>query len=357
MDLSTIHDLAIVLPTEAARRYRILKDANADAAAITYGYSTRLIDEHERRLAASTRLAQIKGMRGVDADHPDYAAQTRILADADAEIERINARAQAHNLIAGPRATLLRNVESWIRATAPGHDLVDIELVEPPKLLKGETAATAVERVRRRLRELDADRNRIESAPFPSATAKEVAANYINELADAATPIVSSTVEHGGPLVIDGKPVEPPIVFASKLARFDVHTAAGPGVATGAAPDVIGLMAWLFKDQMLARIGEAIDVEADDKIALTHEQRREQLATIAADREHAEQDEAHLLWASYAAGAIVEPRGDMTPSAFLMVQAIRAGKRPTYDHADAIANARRAREAAESGPTSAGTPS
>lgn len=353
MDLATIHDLALVLPADAGRRYRILKDANAEAAALGYGFATRLLDETERRRAASTRLAQIKGR--VDTDHPDHVAQTGIVAAADAEIERINLRVAHHNLIAGPRAELLRNVETWIRNTAVNHDIVDIELVEPPKMLKNETGAAAIERIRRRLRELDADAHRVNSAPFPSSVAKAVAAAHIDRLAKAATPIVSSLVEFGGPLVIDGAMAEPPVVWATRLAKFEVDVMTdgkpGRGIAIGQQVDTVGLLCWLFRDQMLARIGEAIDGEADDAVALTREQRREQLATIAADREHAEQDEAHLLWAEYDAGVIVEPRGTMSPAAFLMVQAIRADRRSGIDHADAIANARRATEAAEGEPT------
>lgn len=346
MNLELIHDLALVLPPGAARHYRLLKDANADSAAVGYGFSTRLLEENERRRVAWTRLSQIKGQRGVDADHPEVVNQTLIVTDADAEIERINLRAAQHNQIAGPRAELLRNCEAWIRNTAVSHSIVDIEVVEPPKLLKGETTATAIERVRRRLRELDADANRVTSAPYPSATAKAVAADYINQLAEAAAPIVSSTVEHGGPLVIDGKVIEPPVLFASKLAEFKVSTAAGPGVATGEQVDTVGLLCWLFKDQMLARIGEAIDAEADDAAALTHEQRAEKLAVIKRDREHAELFEAHYLWASFREGVIVEPRASMSPAAFLMVGTVKADRRPGRDHADGIAAARAALEGA-----------
>ncbi len=349
MNLELIHDLALVLPPGAARHYRLLKDANADSAAVGYGFSTRLLEENERRRTAWTRLSQIRGQRGVDADHPEMVAMTRALADADGEIERINLRAAQHNLIAGPRAELLRNVESWIRATAVNHSIVDIEVVEPPKLLKGEATATAIERVRRRLRELDADAHRINSAPYPSAVAKQVAMNYIGQLAEAASQglAVSSCVEFAGPLVIDGKPVEPPIVFPMKGVEFEVTTSGGnKGVATGLQPDLIGLIAFLFKDQMLARINELIDAESDDKAALTHEQRREQLATIAADREHAEQAEAYLLWASFREGVIVEPRAAMSPAAFLMVGTVKADRRPGRDHADGIAAARAALEGA-----------
>lgn len=103
-------------------------------------------------------------------------------------------------------------------------------------------------------------------------------------------------------------------------------------------------MAWLFQDQMVKRIGEAIDAESDDAAALTHEQRREKLALIADDRGHDELEEAYWLWQSFAAGVVVEPRPDMSPTAFLMVTTAAKADRPApFDHAEAIARGQRAR--------------
>lgn len=354
MNLETVHDLADLLPPQGKHHYLQLRDAAADASAVTHGFALRLVEENQRRQSVSLRLTQIRAQR-VDAEHPEMITQTRALADADAEIARINERVTAHNLIAAPRATLLRKVEDWLRSTAANHDFADIE-PEPVKLQKGEQIPAGIDRHRRRLRELDADAHRINSAPYPSAHAKIVAANYINTLADAATPIVSSLVEHGGPLMIDGKQVEDAIVWPSKLAKFNVDTiatvslagvpapVAGKGIATGEQVDVLGLMAFLFRDQMLARIGELVDAESDDKAALSPTQRAEQLATIAADRQAVELDEARLLWAGF---GTTEPRPDMTPAAFLMVMPITKAERPVRDHADAVATARRARSASQ----------
>lgn len=345
--LATITDLSLLLPPVGQGRYRLLQDASRDSSAIGQGLAERLIEQNQRRQAASTRIAQIRGQRNVDAGHPEMILQTRALADADAEIERINSRVAVNNLTAAPRADLLRNINTWLRSTAAGHDFVDVELTDPPKLLKGETPATAIERVRRRLRELSADENRINSAPFPSSYAKQAAAAYLDRI--AAAPIVSNLIEHGGGLVIDGKPIEDPITFATKLVSARVDTATGPGVAVGEQVDTVGLLAWLFRDQFLARIGEAIDGEAEDKIALSHEQRAEQLAVIRSDREHIEREEAHWLWASFSAGVVVEPRADMTPAAFLGVTAVRADRTAGRDHADAFAVARQAGQPAGPG--------
>jgi len=337
MNLETVTDLADLLPPQGKRHYLLLRDASADSAAITHGLASRLIEENQRRQAVSMRLAQIRGKR-VDDDHPEMIAQTRALADADAEIARINERVATHNMVAGPRAELLRNIDTWLRATAANHAFADIE-PEPVKLLKGEQIPAGIDRHRRRLRELDADALRINSAPFPSSYAKSIAAAHINKLADAATPIVTNLIEHGGGLIVDGVMVEPPIVFATKMVKAEVDTATGRGIAIGEHVDTVGLLAWLFKDQMLARIGEAIDAEAEDKIALSHEQRAEQLATIASDRQAVEFDETQLLWAGF---GTTEARADMTPTAYLLVKPVTKAARPGRELTDDIVRQRRA---------------
>ncbi|MBA4034938.1 MAG: hypothetical protein C0480_10105 [Bradyrhizobium sp.] len=349
-----IHDPADLLPPQGKQHYLQLRGAADDASAITHGLASRLIEENQRRQTVSLRLAQIRAQRVGD-DHPEMVAMTRALADAVAEIERINARVAQHNLTAAPRSTLLRNIDAWLRTMAANHDFEDME-PEPVKLLRGEQIPTGLDRHRRRLRELDSDRARVEASPYPSSHAKMIAANYIDQLAEAATPVVSSLIEHGGPLVVDGAVVEPPIVFSeTKLVEMKVATSAGEGVSTGYQVDPVGLMAFLFRDQMLARINELVDLESDDKVALSREQRAEQLATIASDRQAVEIDEGRLLRAGF---GTTEPRADMSPSAFLLVKAVpKAARRSSRDHADAVADARRAREAAESRPTMPGTPS
>lgn len=350
MNLETVTDLSDLLPPAAKSRFTVLNDAVADDTATGGGFSSQILDKMDDRDRAKKRRGEIKLVHpNVTDDHDAIREQDRIIADADAALVRLNERAAKHNAIAGPRANLLRVVKGWIRKTVAGHDIVDVELVDPPKLLKGETPATAVDRLRRRLRELDSDRRRIEASPFPSSYAKLIAANHIDKLADAAAPVVTNLVEHGGGLIIDGQPIEDPITFATKMVSAQVDTATGRGVSISEVPDVVGLVAFVCRDLLLAKVGELIDAEAEDKIALTHEQRREQLAVIAADREHVEQEEAHWLWQAFAAGVIVEPRADMAPACFLQVQALKASRSAGTDHAEVAVRIRDAASAAEGG--------
>jgi hypothetical protein len=339
-------DPATVLSPESRRRFRLLSDAAADADAIGRGYAVRLVDLVEARQRAVMRLAQVRAQRVGD-EHPEAVSQQAIIADADGQIERLNERVALHNTIAGPRRELLNRTTDWLRSAA-GHGFADVELVDPPKLLKGETTPeAAIPRLRRRLRELSADAARVEASPYPLAVAAKVAEETIRRRAVA--PVVSSLVEHAGPLTINGQRIEDAIVFPTKMAKADVTTMAGPGVAIGEQVDVVGLLCWLFPKEMTARIVGELRADSDaqtEAAALTHEQRREQLAVIQSDKDAVEAEEHHWLWAAFAAGTVVEPRADASPSAFLGVALARAEQRAHIDHADGVASAR----AAESRP-------
>jgi hypothetical protein len=84
-----------------------------------------------------------------------------------------------------------------LRDGKPGNTTLEAVEVEPPKLNKGETVVDAIERHRRRVRELRADLHRIESAPYPSSYAKQRMRAQIGQLAQRGAPSVSSLVEHG----------------------------------------------------------------------------------------------------------------------------------------------------------------
>jgi hypothetical protein len=73
--------------------------------------------------------------------------------------------------------------EVYLRDGKPGNTTLEAVEVEPPKLNKGETVVDAIERHRRRVRELRADLHRIESATCPSSYAKQRMRAQIGQLA------------------------------------------------------------------------------------------------------------------------------------------------------------------------------
>jgi hypothetical protein len=73
----------------------------------------------------------------------------------------------------------------------------------------------------------------------------------------------------------------------------------------------------LFKKQLLAKINAGIDEVADDKAALSQQQREEAEAQIMADTLMIERAECGLIWAAEAQGEVIDFRSDTTPMAVL----------------------------------------
>jgi hypothetical protein len=308
---------AATLPPEVGRRLQILRDGVRDASAFTSGLAYRAIQLNDTRRDASARLASFKKLRGVDDSHPEVIALTATIAEVDEERGRLDERLTSHNATTAPRAQLLRNVEDWLRVNSTRYDFAQATV--QAKAQKGETPAAAVDRLRRRIRELTAEQNRVESAIYPLATAVQVAKDFIS--ARARPPVASSCLEHAGPLLDDGgRLIEQAIVFPKMQLHAGVATAQGPGVAIKDVEDHIGFLCWLMPDLIVATITEELlRPESDDANALDHNQRRTKLATIAQDRLLLEAEEVELMFAALTAGVVIEPRGDCSPQAFLGV--------------------------------------
>jgi len=53
-------------------------------------------------------------------------------------------------------------------------------------------------------------------------------------------------------------------------------------VAFAEVPDTLGLLAWIFKDALIAALDREIDAESDDAAALSHEERQQREAEAIA---------------------------------------------------------------------------
>ncbi len=95
-------------------------------------------------------------------------------------------------------------------------------------------------------------------------------------------------------------------------------------LAFAEVPDTIGLLAWMFKDALIAALDREIDAEADDAAALTHEQRQQREAEALGDLLAVERDECALVWQGQAQGLPVEHRADISPLALLGLRLITA---------------------------------
>jgi len=267
--------------------------------------------QRQREQHHQDRMLKSQGLGGFglpDSDNRVVASRNKIAA-LTKEIDRLQAIYDERAGRWQKSGHVLRAVEDWLASGIPGGcSLIEVDDVEIKDILKkNETVATALDRVQRRQRELVADRHRVRSACFPSKDAKAKAIAQINALADAGAPYVEGLIEHMGE-----------ITFSEKQRTIMVYNVDKPGaVAIDNPPDAIGLVAWLCRDMLVAKIGEAIDAVADDGAALSERDRQVQEAEIATDLLDIERQEASLVWQLAAENSNVWFRPDTNPLAIL----------------------------------------
>jgi hypothetical protein len=284
-----------------------LREQRDNSHAPLHGISDRLMEVRMERSVVAQRLDKVlEEVRRVDArtsltveveDHPALVIERTRLADMDEEIAELQGRYERLGEQYDGLSRLVGNLERWLVETVPSAAVIRAApAVRPPR--KSEDLATAIERCRRRVRELDADLARINAAPPPSSEAKKLAREQLAALAARGRPQVRSLVNHGGEI------------------QWPYVVNAGPQAQESAA-DAVGLLAWLFRDQVASALDSEIDAIADDAAALTPEQRADQRARALADRLAIEREEEAFVRMVVAGGAGVMRRPDCDPRAVL----------------------------------------
>lgn len=243
-------------------------------------------------------------------DNRSVIAAKRTLAKTTDDLTRLQ-ELQEVRTAAWQAASRAKAVcEDFLRHGLPGNCQIAETEIEPPKLAKGETVIDAIERLRRRCRELKADAHRISSSPFPSVYCKAQMRGQIEALAMQGAPSVSALIE------LDGK-----IEFQTLRVQSEVY-AEQRALAFAQVPDTLALTCWLHRDALIAALDREISTEADDAAALSHELRQQREAETMADLLAVERIEAELVWQAQAQGLPLEFRGDISPLAILQVQLI-----------------------------------
>jgi hypothetical protein len=234
-------------------------------------------------------------------DDRQVIAAQRTLDRATEDFGRIKQRSEDRTAAWQSASAALSNAEPYLKHGLPsGVQLRDHDGPEP-KLLKGKTFIDAVERLRRRVRELRADQHRIRSAPFLSAHAKAQMREQIEALAMQGTPSVSRLVELVGP-----------VDFQSQHLRSEVY-AEQRQLAFAEVPDTVALVAWLHRDALIAALDREIASESDDKAALSHEAREKADAEVMSDLLDIERQEAALVFQAQQSLLPCEQRAELSP--------------------------------------------
>jgi len=227
----------------------------------------------------------------------DVEIDRRRRANLDEEIGEIKEREARLAAKANILGATVSNLEAWLKAL-PSEAPIRAASARPAALAKGEVPVLAVDKCRQRIRDLDADLQRIATAPVTSAEAKKLKDAQLDALAARGRPDCRALVSHGEPI---GWP-----------------TVRNLGMkAAESGQDAIGLLAWAFRDRLSAALNAEIDAIADDAAALTAEQRAEQRATALRDKLAAERDEEALLRMAIAAGTTLLRRPEADPRAVL----------------------------------------
>ncbi|MET4244605.1 hypothetical protein [Bradyrhizobium sp. RT10b] len=253
------------------------------------------------------------GGPGLPEDAPQVATVRKQMLRAEQEVARLETLREIRTSRWNAAGSLARNVTDWLMHGGIPQDCV-IEAIEDQPISelvqKGETVANAVERYRHRLRELDADARRLSANPWPSSEQKRKVAVVIEQLAEHGRPNFESMVEHNAAFG-----------FPTIMLRSLVRGTETPALAfADDVPDVLAIMCWAFRDQLLATSNSELDEVADDKVAMDQKQRDIALAQISADRLAAERAECALIWAAEARGEVIDFRSATTPAAAIGVQ-------------------------------------
>lgn len=311
-------DVAELLPPAAAAVFRDLRQKLADLRALRMATGDEVDFHRTSKIAAEARERQLKLARGAGGpglDDGDLQVQEvqRAIERHAAEMKRMTELNAARDAISMNLSRLFNRCEDFIRHRPRGTRIVEVPQPEIATVLKrNETPATALDRLRLRLRELAADLHRVNSAPYPSAYAKTRVRQMVEMRAQA--PDLGGLIEHDAEIRWPVTTVDLPLIAIGQNSS-PVH-----GSARGEVIDMLAVLAWFDKPRLLDMLDAEIDDLADDGEAFSHEERQEKLAEIEVDRIAIERQECAVIKHMQREGMAVEFRSDTDPKAVLSVE-------------------------------------
>jgi outer membrane murein-binding lipoprotein Lpp len=196
------------------------------------------------------------------------AAIRQDIARLDAEIAELQKKVQLKDDQFQKIAALADRALNWLKKL-DRDDFLQPCNVDVPKSIE-------VPKLRQQIAELSADMHQVKSAPFSASLAKTVSREKIERMAAAGAPDVLHCVDTGQPFKFS---------FLAAADDFSLH-----GADLSACQ-----MAWLHKDEMIAKIEAEIDELADDANALDPAEREAKLTTLAEERLKLERIECELI--------------------------------------------------------------
>lgn len=315
-----IVDPIALLPPEAAAKLRALRERYEDLRTIVLSLSDRRVEASQEVQRRRNRLRQVEEqVARLRATTPSAAGEVdpvetsrRDLAEAERELAELNERhgrlTQQLAAIPAPR------IDAWLKQrVAEGARFAPAPPVEP-KLPKNKTLADALAEVRGQRDELRADLHEVRSSATPAAVVKARMREQIAALAERGEPDCLAGIERGAPIRFAMRAIEsytPPDPLAG---RYHEH-----GVA-----DTLGLVAWLFRDELIARLDTEIDELADPNAIDDAERAKRERALLDGMLELDRVEEA-LIGMAEAAGVPAQRRPAAAAAAVLGIVVVGGG--------------------------------
>jgi hypothetical protein len=233
------------------------------------------------------------------------AAQRHRVIEA-AQVERDAAQGEADRLqaqmdvIRSRSSPLSSRIVSWARNLSPEDDPLRpySGRIKPPE---GELKQVVVA-LRDRLKAIEAERSAIESAPYPSSTAKSAMRRFVEQLAERGRPDCLRVVELNLPPHFTTAPLQDAAGNPLPLQKFG---------------DGIGLIAWLHKAELVDRLSAEIDEVANDAEAMDDQQRATRDAALVAETLELERQEEMVIVTAEQQSIEIVRRADANPLAVL----------------------------------------
>lgn len=245
-------------------------------------------------LEANLRLEQEIADRHRDIGAAPSEQKARIAAELAECVERATEwRGRSSALSARAAPLEKRNERCRERIAAATRGGAPLRFMPLPAVEKKITLAAARERVL----QIGADIREIEAAPHTRAEVKEMISAWLDE--KAAAPAIGHFFDRGregsGPFF--------------------------PGVEINGAwqPDMLGLILWLGRDEIIRRLHAEADQLGDDAGALSDEQRVQKIEKCKAALLEAERVEECLAWQALQEGAPIVLRADADVRAILSI--------------------------------------
>lgn len=218
---------------------------------------------------------------------PNRAEQERVeaeLTSVNDDLKRLRERRAELNTRARPLSARLETMRKFIRsAMASGRPLKSVPL---PSISR----APSLDKLHSTVAELRAQLAAVEAAPFPPDIAKARVKAWVEKMARAPYAVTNALDREGA------------------IALGDV------AIGDTFQPDVCGLVFWIAKDQILAKLGEMIDAAAGDD-GLDDATRTTRLRDTATKISTTERLIEATIWSKLSAGEPVDVATDLSPDA------------------------------------------